>query len=131
MKFQRTLTEKVAKIPNLAHGRQVPPNATLFFYTGQMGINTEVQLQDESFGSEARQALANIQELLKADNCTFSDVVNVKVTLARSLKNWKELISILNEYFGEHEPTRDLPLVTLELPLGAQVAISVMAAKVV
>lgn len=129
MKFTVILTDKVASIPGLSQGLRVRVDDSLIFFTGQMGINTEFKLQDETFAVEARQALTNVKHLLAGADCTFDDVVHVSVKLSGSLDDWDELKGILKEYFGQHEPTRDLPEVVVALPANARVSISVIAAK--
>lgn len=129
MEFTVITNKQAPSIPGISQGLRVRGGDSLIFFTGQMGVNTEFKLQDESFAVEARQALTNVQYLLAGAGCTFADVVHVSVKLSGSLDDWDELKGIFKEYFGDHEPTRDLPEVVVALPMNARVAISVIVAK--
>lgn len=74
---------------------------------------------------QARQALANIRELLESQGASMDDVVKTTVFLAH-MDDFPALNQVYAEAFGEHRPARSAVGVSA-LPLGAAVEIEAWA----
>jgi 2-iminobutanoate/2-iminopropanoate deaminase len=79
------------------------------------------------FEAEVRQAISNIEAVLKAAGCTLADVIRVNVSLTE-VSRFSEMDRIFREYFGAPYPTRNT-IGVKELWGGAQVGFDVWAVR--
>lgn len=99
----------------------------LVFVSGQIGIDPRTGgLVGSGVREQARQALENVKEVLKAAGCSMDDVVLVLAFL-RDLKKYSEFNEVYSEYFKVF-PARAVVGVS-ELPAGAQVEILAVAVR--
>jgi 2-iminobutanoate/2-iminopropanoate deaminase len=96
------------------------------YVSGQTGIDPATgELAAGGFEAEARQVLANLQAVLAAAGCTFSDVVRTGIYLT-DFANFPAINQLYAEAVGDHRPARTTIQVA-GLPKGAQVEIDVVA----
>jgi len=97
----------------------------LLFVSGQLGIDPiQGKIVATDIAGQTRQALENINRILKAANYTLADVVKTEVFLI-SMELFKEFNSEYAKYFLTNAPARII--VAAELPLNALVEISAIA----
>ena len=92
--------------------------------SGQVGLR-EGSLVGGGVRGQARQALANVRELLEGEGAGMTDVVKTTVFLVH-IGDFGPLNEVYAEAFGEHRPARSAVAVSA-LPLGALVEIEVWA----
>jgi len=96
------------------------------YASGQLGLDpTTSELVGGGFEAETRQMLANLEAVLAAAGCTFSDVVRTGLYLI-DFANFPRLNELYGEAMGDHRPARTTIQVAA-LPKGAQVEIDVVA----
>jgi 2-iminobutanoate/2-iminopropanoate deaminase len=96
------------------------------YTSGQVGIDPATgDLVTGGFESEARQALKNLEAVLAAAGCKFSDVVRTAVYLT-DLASFPRLNELYAAAMGNHRPARSTVQVA-GLPKGAQVEIDMVA----
>lgn len=96
------------------------------YASGQTGLDPATgELAAGGFEAEARQVLANLQAVLAAAGCTFSDVVRSGIYLT-DFANFPTINQLYAEAMGDHRPARTTIQVA-GLPKGAQVEIDVVA----
>ncbi len=94
--------------------------------SGYLGTNPDGSgVVKGGFEAELRQAITNIEVVLKAAGCTLADVVRVNVSLT-DISRFAEMDKIYREYFKPPYPTRNTVGVK-ELWGGAQVGLDVWA----
>jgi 2-iminobutanoate/2-iminopropanoate deaminase len=102
--------------------------APFVFVSGQLGLNPATgELVGPDLASQARQALDNLQQILKAGGCSLNDVVAVDVFLT-NMDNFLELNAIYSDYFSDHKPARAAIEVSA-LPKGGVVEIKCIACR--
>jgi 2-iminobutanoate/2-iminopropanoate deaminase len=98
------------------------------YVSGQIGLVPETrEMAGPDLDSQTRQAIRNIEAILKAANFTLSDVVSVNVFLD-DLNDYQEFNEIYVDYFKEAPPSR-MVVEAARIPLDAKVEIKVIAAK--
>jgi reactive intermediate/imine deaminase len=76
------------------------------FVSGQLPITrTGEKLTDASFADQARQALANVEAVLKASGSGIDRLVQVRVYVD-SVENWPEFDRIYAQWAGSSRPSR-------------------------
>lgn len=96
------------------------------YVSGQTGIDPATgELVAGGFEAEARQVLANLQAVLAAAGCSFSDVVRTGIYLT-DFANFPTINALYGKAMGDHRPARTTIQVA-GLPKGAQVEIDVVA----
>lgn len=96
------------------------------FTSGQTPIDpTTGALVEGGFAVQARQVLANLQQVLTNAGCTFGDVVKATVYVV-DLGDFPTLNQIYAEAMGSHRPARSTVQVAA-LPMGARVEIDLIA----
>jgi len=96
--------------------------------SGQVGARpgpAGLELVDGGLAAQARQALANVEELLVGHGLQWAHVVKTTVYL-RDIADYGAFNAIYVEVLGDHRPARSLVAVA-GLPLGALVEIEVWA----
>jgi len=98
----------------------------LVFVSGQLGLDPETgEMKGADLDSQARQALSNLQAVLKAAECDLSHVTAVDVYLT-DMNNFAEFNAIYESYFDSHKPARAVVGVK-SLPKNGLVEIKCMA----
>jgi len=78
----------------------------LLYISGQLPLNPETRTKPAGgLAAETRQALSNLDDVLKAANTKRDSVISCKVYVA-DIKYWEEINEIYKEFFGDHKPTR-------------------------
>uniref|UniRef100_A0A8D0GE85 2-iminobutanoate/2-iminopropanoate deaminase n=1 Tax=Sphenodon punctatus TaxID=8508 RepID=A0A8D0GE85_SPHPU len=96
------------------------------YIAGQIGLDpSSGQLVSEGAKEQAKQALINIGEILKAAGCDYSNVVKTTVLMA-DMKDFSDINEIYKEFFRSNFPARAAYQV-VALPKGARVEIEAVA----
>lgn len=98
------------------------------YCSGQIGIDPETgDLVSGNVGAETRQALDNIESVLKAAGASMDDVVQAQVFLS-DLDDYDAMNEIYSSYFEDAPPAR-AAVQADSLPAGAQIEVMVTAQK--
>ncbi len=97
------------------------------FVSGQIHMNTDGKLIESSTADKVEQTMANISNILVAANSTLKDIVKV-VIYVTDMSQMPEINEVYPAFFSEPFPVREAICVS-ELPLGATIEISVVAAR--
>lgn len=98
----------------------------LLFLSGQLGTQPgKIELVKGGIKMESRQALKNIESVLKARGLSMKDVVKCTVMLD-DISEWKEFNQVYKEFFQAPFPARSA-FGTNGLALGAKVEIECIA----
>ena len=95
------------------------------YVSGQICLNTNGDLMNNSIKEETIQVLKNIENILKEANMTFNNVVKTTIFL-KDLNNFLEVNSIYAKYFQNHLPARETVEVS-RLPKDVNIEISTIA----
>ena len=96
------------------------------FISGQVGIDeTTGKLVTSSFEAEANQVMKNIETLLKKEDLSFSDLVNVTIYL-KNMDNYQLINKVYSSYFKDKFPAR-VCIAVAELPAKANIEIAATA----
>lgn len=85
-----------------AHGVEAPAGARTLFISGQVGVSPEGHL-DPSFEGQCRQALANLDNVLRAASMRYRDIVKMSFFLTRP-KDMDSLVQIRKELLDGVRP---------------------------
>ena len=108
-----------------SQGIAAPP---LLFVSGQLGMQPETgELADGDFASQARQALENLLQIVKAAEYDIKDIVAVDVFIT-DLNQFAAFNAIYAEYFSAHRPARAVVEVS-RLPKDAVIEIKCVACR--
>ncbi len=97
------------------------------YVAGQIHNKPDGTIVDGSVEEKVVQIMKNIDAILKAANATLDNVVKV-VVYVTDMAQMLKLNEVYPSYFTEPYPAREAVCVK-ELPLGATIEISVVAAK--
>ena len=98
----------------------------LLFVSGQIGLRPDTgEMISGDFEEQAKQVLANMNEVLLAASCTKNDVVAVDVFLT-DMGQFGAFNQIYEQYFAGHKPARAVVEVSA-LPRGAKVEVKCIA----
>lgn len=98
------------------------------YISGQLGLDpASGQLVPGGVKEEAKQALNNMGEILKAAGCDFSNVVKTTVLLA-DINDFSTVNDIYKQYFKSNFPARAAYQVAA-LPRGGRVEIEAVAVQ--
>lgn len=98
----------------------------LVFLSGQIPIDPKTNtLVTGDIEKETAQVLANLQEVLRAAECTLSNVVRTTIYLT-SMADFQAVNSVYEKAFNGHRPARATVAVAA-LPRGARVEIDAVA----
>jgi len=107
------------------YNQAVQVDSTLYV-SGQIGFIPEtMQITPGGAVAEARQALVNMGEILKAANTSFGNVVKTTVLLA-DINDFAAVNEVYKEFFTENYPAR-AAYQAANLPKGANVEIEAIA----
>lgn len=96
------------------------------FTSGQVGLDPATgELVPGGFEAQARRAMSNLEAVLAAGGCAFSDVVKTTIYLA-DMKDFPTINRIYGDAMGSHRPARST-VQTAGLPKGALVEIDLVA----
>lgn len=99
----------------------------LLFVSGQLGLDPATgELAGPDLGTQTRQALANLKQIVAAGGSRLDRVVAVDAYLT-DMGDFAEFNGIYAEVFGDHKPARAVVAVAA-LPKGACVEIKCIAA---
>lgn len=93
--------------------------------SGQLGRTPEGEFVEGGVGPQTAQAVANIAQLLEAEDSSLTDVVKTTVLLA-DIDDYGVVNEAYMQAFGDHRPARSA-FATGGLPLGALVEIEAWA----
>lgn len=78
----------------------------VLYISGQLSIDPETgKVPKGGVKEEARQALENLDTVLKEAGATRNDVLQCRVYIP-DVAYWPDLNQVYAEYFGEHKPAR-------------------------
>ncbi|XP_012499043.1 PREDICTED: ribonuclease UK114 [Propithecus coquereli] len=98
------------------------------YISGQIGLDpSSGQLVPGGVEKEAKQALKNIGEILKAAGCDFTNVVKTTVLLA-DINDFDTVNDVYKQYFKSNFPARAAYQVTA-LPKGGRIEIEAIAVR--
>ncbi|HEY3523802.1 MAG TPA: Rid family detoxifying hydrolase [Candidatus Limnocylindrales bacterium] len=98
----------------------------LLFVAGQAGIDPVTgEVPDGGFEVEARQAFANLRQVLRAAGSDLDRVVKTTVFLA-SAEAFPAMNALYGEFFPSAPPVRSTPIVSL--PRGLRISVEAIAA---
>lgn len=97
----------------------------LLFVSGQIPLPPDGSPMPQGFADQARQALANVEAIVRAAGGDLSSVAKVNVYLV-DLGQFQVFNEIYAAFFGEHRPARAVVQVAA-LPRGAQVEVEAVA----
>lgn len=97
------------------------------YVSGQIHNKPDGTIVDGSVKEKLDQIMLNISEILKAADVTLDNIVKV-VVYVTDMAQMPELNEVYPTYFSKPFPVREAVCVK-ELPLGATIEISVVAAK--
>ncbi len=99
----------------------------VLYISGQLSIDPETgQIPEGSVGVQARQALHNLDTVLKEADVSREDVIQCRVYVP-DVAFWPELNQVYAEFFGDHKPAR-VVVPTNKLYQGCLVEIEAIAA---
>lgn len=78
----------------------------VLYISGQLSINPDTGLIPEGgIKAQAKQALNNLELVLKEAGCTRSNVIQCRVYIP-DVAYWPDLNEVYAEFFGSHRPAR-------------------------
>jgi 2-iminobutanoate/2-iminopropanoate deaminase len=97
------------------------------FLSGQIYLTEEEKLLEGSIEEQTHQIMKNLQKLLEKEGVTFNDVVKTTI-YTTDMSLYAQVNDVYISYFSSNPPAREMVGVK-ELPLGARLEISMIAAK--
>lgn len=99
----------------------------VYYFSGQIGIDPATGNMQDSFDSQVKQIMSNIDGLLESCSITREHILKTSIFVT-DLGNFDKVNAAYIEYFSEPYPARSCIQVPA-LPKGALVEIEVIAAK--
>ncbi len=96
------------------------------FLSGQIYLK-DGKLLEGTIEEQTHQIMKNLQELLEKEGITFNDVVKTTI-YTTDMSLYAQVNEVYASYFSENFPAREM-IGVKELPLGARLEISMIAAK--
>jgi 2-iminobutanoate/2-iminopropanoate deaminase len=97
----------------------------MVFISGQLGIDPAKGELLSGIENQTRQALKNIEAILKTANSSLDNAIKVTVFL-KDMNNFSKMNEIYGEYFTKNPPARSCVEVS-KLPKDAEIEIDVIA----
>jgi len=97
----------------------------IIFTAGQVALLPDGTFAGGDAGEQTRQAIANLQAVLEAADCSFGDVVKTTIFL-KDMDDFEAVNRVYAEYFGGSTPARSTVQVA-RLPKDALVEIEAIA----
>lgn len=101
-------------------------SGNLMFVSGQIGVNTDIELVSQDVSEQTKQALSNLKDILTAGGSSIEDVLKCTVFLS-DINDYSSVNKVYADFFGNHAPARAAVEVSA-LPKGAKVEIECVAA---
>jgi len=78
----------------------------LLYVSGQLSVNPETgKKPDGGISEESKQALKNLESVLKAAGATKNDIIQCRL-YTPDVSYWPEINEVYAKFFGEHKPSR-------------------------
>ena len=78
----------------------------VLYISGQLPLNPETGEKAEGgLASETKQALSNLDDVLKAANTGRDSVISCRIYVS-DINYWDEINEIYRDFFGDHKPAR-------------------------
>lgn len=103
------------------------PAGQLLFCSGQIALRPDGSFVDGDAATQARQAMNNLGEVLKAAGMDFSHVTRCTIFML-DLNDYAAVNAVYAEYFGDKPPSRAAVEVS-RLPRDARVEIDCIAVR--
>jgi len=98
----------------------------IVFLSGQIPMNPRTgELVTGDITKETEQVLSNLSEVLKAADCTLSNIVRTTIFLT-NMSDFQAVNAAYEKAFGNHRPAR-ATVAVVALPRGARVEIDAIA----
>lgn len=97
------------------------------FTSGQVYLTTDGKLLEGTIEEQVHQVMKNLSAVLEKAGINFKNVVKTTIYVT-DMENYVKINEVYASYFSEPFPARELVCVK-ELPLGANIEISMIAAK--
>ncbi|HYF47846.1 MAG TPA: Rid family detoxifying hydrolase [Planctomycetota bacterium] len=102
-------------------------SGSMVFVSGQIPRDSSGKIIGDSIEGATKQALENLNAVLKAAGCSPSDVVKTTVFL-QDLNDFDGMNKTYAAFFGEHRPARSTVQVA-KLPANSRIEIECIAVK--
>jgi 2-iminobutanoate/2-iminopropanoate deaminase len=106
---------------------QAVVNENIIFTSGQIYLTTEGKLLEGSTEDQVHQIMKNLQFILEEAGVSFKDVMKTTIYVT-DMSIYGKVNEAYATYMSDPFPAREVVCVK-ELPLGAQIEISMMAIK--
>lgn len=116
-----------APLPGASPHSQAIIANNFVFTQGSIYLTPEGKLLDGTIEEQIHQIMKNLSAILEAAGVSFENVVKTTIYLT-DMSLYKTVNEIYGSYFSDPYPAREAVCVK-ELPLGAKVEISMIAAK--
>lgn len=97
------------------------------FTSGQVYLTKEGKLLEGTIEEKTHQVMNNLKQVLEKEGVGFKNVVKTTIYVT-DMENYSKINEIYGSYFSQPYPARETVCVK-ELPLGANLEISMIAAK--
>jgi 2-iminobutanoate/2-iminopropanoate deaminase len=97
------------------------------FLSGQVHLGEDGKLLDGSIEEQTHQIMKNLLKLLEKEGLSFNDVVKTTI-YTTDMSLYSAVNEVYISYFSENLPAREM-IGVKELPLGARLEISMIAAQ--
>ena len=109
------------------YSQAVEINGTIYI-SGQIPLDpSKGKMVEGGIHEQTRQVMKNIEAILKAASCTFSNVVK-STCLLSDMADFQAMNQVYSEYYPEDQPAR-AAFAVKELPLGALIEIETIAVR--
>lgn len=122
--------KKIISTPNAPkaigpYSQAILHNNTLYC-SGQIALNPKTnKLITDNIKGETHQVMKNIQEILKAVNMDFKNIVKCSIFM-KNMKDYNEINEVYSTYFTSKPPAREAVQVSV-LPKNVNIEVSVIA----
>jgi reactive intermediate/imine deaminase len=99
----------------------------MLYLSGQIGVDSLMQVVAGGVEAETRQAMENIGKILKRNGSSFDDVVKCTIMLS-DIKDWPAVNAVYRKYFRKERLPARSAFATTGLALGAKIEIECWAA---
>ncbi len=121
--MRKTVTAEKGPAPAGPYSHAVVANGFVFI-SGQGPVNPETGMMPDAFADQVRQALKNVQTILRAAGSSLDDVVKVNAYVT-DLTRFAEFNDVYKEFFRDDPPARTTVATAL---LGILVEVDCIAA---
>ncbi len=125
--MKRKIVTDKAPLPGKAPFSQALITENLVFTSGQIALTPDMKLVKGSIEEQVKQIIENLQAVLNEAEVSFANVLKTTIYVT-DMSVYEKVNKIYAEYFNEPFPAREVVCVK-ELPLGAQIEISMIATR--